>query len=72
MRGSWSIKAVLPTVAPELAYDDLDICGGTEAQSAYMEAIHPDTPSHRRDELRTQLLAYCERDTYAMMRLMTP
>lgn len=70
MRGSWSIKAVLPTVAPDLAYVDLDVGSGIEAQSAYLEAIHPGTPTSRQEELKTQLLAYCERDTYAMIRLM--
>lgn len=71
MRGSWSIKAVLPTVAPDLAYADLDVGGGTEAQAAYLEAINSGTSTSRREELKTQLLAYCERDTYAMIRLMT-
>lgn len=69
MLGSWSIKAVLPTVAPDLAYDDLAVGDGGEAQSAYLEAINPETPPGRREELRRQLLIYCERDTYAMVRL---
>ncbi|MFO1517571.1 MAG: DUF2779 domain-containing protein [Lysobacterales bacterium] len=69
MRGSWSIKAVLPTVAPELDYGDLAIGDGGAAQAAYKEAIHPDTSEVRREELKTQLLAYCERDTLAMVRL---
>lgn len=33
-RGSWSIKAVLPTVAPELAYDGLLVADGIAAQLA--------------------------------------
>jgi len=70
MRGSWSLKAVLPTVAPELDYADLAVGDGSEAQAAYREAIHPDTPEARREELKAQLLAYCERDTFAMTRLM--
>ncbi len=71
MRGSWSIKDVLPTVAPELDYGDLAIGDGGAAQVAYREAIHPDTSQPRREELKAQLLAYCERDTFAMTRLMT-
>jgi len=70
MKGSWSIKAVLPTVAPDLDYANLDLGGGTDAQAAYMESIHPDTTDARRAELRGQMLAYCRRDTYAMVRLM--
>jgi hypothetical protein len=65
-RGSWSIKAVLPTIAPELAYDTLDVQSGTDAQQAYLEAIDPGAAVERKAELRRGLLAYCERDTLAM------
>jgi len=70
MRGSWSIKAVLPTVAPDLDYGALDeVHEGTEAQMAYEEAIKPDTPAPRRETIRRNLLAYCARDTEAMVEL---
>ena len=69
MKGSWSIKAVLPTVAPDLDYANLDVQHGTMAQEAYLEAIHPDTPPARKAELSQGLLAYCERDTRALVRL---
>lgn len=69
-RGSWSIKAVLPAVVPVLSYDALDgVRNGGDAQSAFLEAIHPQTDAARRDALRQQLLAYCGLDTYAMVRL---
>jgi hypothetical protein len=42
MKGSWSIKAVLPTVAPDLDYGALgEVQDGTSAQAAYAEAIDP-------------------------------
>ena len=69
MRGSWSIKAVLPTIAPELAYDDLAVSGGDEVQTAYRQAIHAETSATERAVLRQNLLDYCERDTLAMLRL---
>ncbi|MGF1642110.1 MAG: DUF2779 domain-containing protein [Thiotrichales bacterium] len=69
MRGSWSIKAVLPTIAPELAYDDLDVADGQMAQDAYAEMIHAETTAERREELRKGLLEYCRRDTEAMVRV---
>lgn len=66
-RGSWSIKAVLPTLAPELGYDQLvDVKSGTDAQAGYVEAISPATTPARRASIRAALLAYCERDTLAM------
>lgn len=70
MRGSWSLKAVLPTIAPELAYTDLDVGGGLQAQVVYAEAVDPATTAIRREELRRQLLLYCARDTEALLRLM--
>lgn len=69
MRGSWSIKAVLPTIAPELAYDELTVGDGGMAQEAYLEMIHSDTPPERKAALREALLEYCERDTLAMVRV---
>ncbi|WP_426664473.1 DUF2779 domain-containing protein [Rhodanobacter aciditrophus] len=71
MMGSWSIKKVLPTVAPELDYDDLDdVADGGQAQLAYLEAIHPETPVDRRTTLDTALRRYCGQDTIAMVRLL--
>jgi hypothetical protein len=69
MRGSWSIKAVLPTIAPELAYDDLAVAHGGMAQEAFTEMLRPDLTHERRAELREGLLKYCERDTWAMVRI---
>lgn len=69
MFGSWSIKAVLPTIAPDLDYGDLEVGDGNDAQVAWREAIHAQTTVERREELRRQLLKYCTRDTVAMVRL---
>lgn len=69
-QGSWSIKAVLPAVVPELNYHDLDgVQDGGMAMEAFLEALHPQTTSERRQRIRDQLLAYCKLDTYAMVRL---
>ncbi len=68
MKGSWSIKVVLPTIAPDMDYADLeDVQDGGMAQAAYLEAITPTTASDRREILRNALLKYCERDTMAMV-----
>lgn len=70
MKGSWSIKAVLPTVDAGLSYDDLDtVAHGQEAQGAYLELTSPETPSDRKEELERGLLEYCRRDTLALVRL---
>jgi len=70
MLGSWSIKAVLPTIAPDMDYALLEgIQEGTEASRAYLEAIHPEASAERREEIRRNLLKYCKHDTEAMVRL---
>ena len=68
--GSWSIKVVLPAVCPDLAYGALDgVQDGQAAQGAFLEAMGPDTTSERKAEIEQQLLAYCELDTLAMVRM---
>lgn len=67
--GSWSIKSVLPTIAPELAYDNLTVANGGMAQTAFQEMIDTNTTEERRQSLRQALLVYCERDTLAMVRI---
>jgi hypothetical protein len=68
--GSWSIKAVLPAVCPDLTYGDLNgVQDGNMAISAYQEAINPDTTPERKAEIHSQLDKYCALDTYAMVRL---
>jgi len=69
MRGSWSIKAVLPTIAPDLAYDTLEVANGGMAQEAFSEIMRPDSTTERRQQLHNALLLYCERDTLAMVRI---
>jgi hypothetical protein len=68
--GSWGIKSVLPTIATDLSYDNLvGVQDGGMAMTAYLEAVHPQTTSARKDEIRRQLLDYCSLDTYALVRL---
>lgn len=67
MMGSWSIKAVLPTIAPELAYDDLEVGDGGMAMEAFSEMMNPDITDERHKQLFNALLKYCERDTFAMV-----
>ena len=70
MHGSWSIKAVLPTIAPDLNYANLnDVHDGGEAQIAFLECILPDLNDDKRESLIESMKRYCELDTYAMVRI---
>jgi hypothetical protein len=69
-QGSWSIKAVLPALCPDLNYDNLNgVQDGGMAMIAFLEALEPATSAARKAEIESQLLAYCALDTYAMVRL---
>ena len=70
MRGSWSIKAVLPTIAPDMDYSALEgVHEGTEASAAWLRAIQPGAAPAEVKLTRSQLLEYCRFDTLAMLRL---
>ncbi len=64
-RGSWSLKAVLPTVAPELGYKTLEIANGLEAQVAYLGLLNR---SHGMvgSSIVAQLERYCALDTQGL------
>lgn len=69
-QGSWSIKAVLPTIGGDLSYSELEgVADGSQAIEAFAEAINPSTTQERKDEIRAQLEEYCRLDTLAMVRL---
>jgi hypothetical protein len=68
MQGSWSIKAVLPTIAPELDYAQLaEVRDGDGAQAAFLQWRDAATSPGRKAALRAALLRYCERDTWGLV-----
>jgi hypothetical protein len=70
MRGSFSIKDVLPTIAPDLDYATPEhVQDGGMAQQAWREIGDAATPDERKASLRQGLLDYCKRDTLALVRL---
>jgi hypothetical protein len=69
MKGSYSIKAVLPSLVPDLSYDELDINEGGLASIAY-ESLQSETDLIYIAEIKEQLLEYCKLDTLAMVRIL--
>ena len=70
MLGSWSLKAVLPTINPAMDYAKLEgIKEGSGASDGFLEAINPDTDMVRKLELEEQLRRYCKFDTEAMVEI---
>ena len=69
MKGSWSIKDILPTISPELNYANLEVSDGLMAQEAYKVAISHETTPERKAEVRRAMLKYCAQDTVAMVKI---
>lgn len=69
--GSFSLKYVLPALVPELTYDDLVIVNGMVAsvEIARLLFVADRVPAEEKERVRKDLLAYCERDTWGMVRL---
>jgi hypothetical protein len=68
MKGSWSIKAVLPTIAPTLDYRGLeDVQEAGAAQLAFLQLHEGRLPPSRDAALRKALLEYCKRDTWGLV-----
>ncbi|MBA3662813.1 MAG: DUF2779 domain-containing protein [Bacteroidetes bacterium] len=65
MKGSYSIKNVLPVLVPELSYKNLDIRDGASASVTFEQLKKLDTVEAK--EKREQLLEYCKLDTWAMV-----
>ena len=67
--GSASLKKVLPVMVPELSYSDLVIQEGGTASASWAILTDPSTPKKQKEALKRDMLAYCERDTLAMVEL---
>jgi len=70
--GGFSIKKTLPALVPGLSYSDLAVQDGEVATVELQRLMLQGTemPPGERTALREALLAYCERDTWAMVKLL--
>jgi hypothetical protein len=70
--GSFSLKAVLPALVPDLGYDDLEIAEGETASRELVRIVtgEPALPAEAHAERHAALLRYCERDTLALVRVL--
>jgi predicted RecB family nuclease len=68
--GRTSIKYVLPAWCPDMSYADLEIGDGQTASVRYLAAITGRLGEDEAEAVYRDLIRYCERDTYAMVRLL--
>ncbi len=66
-QGSFSIKKVLPALAPHLRYEELDISDGKAAMHEYLRSL--DLGDDERETIHQQLLVYCAMDTQALIEI---
>ena len=66
--GSFSIKRVLPALAPHLRYEELEISDGKAAMHEYLRSIELESDEER-EEIHKQLLVYCAMDTQALIEI---
>lgn len=69
MRGSNSIKYVLPAFVPELSYNELKIKEGGTASNTFLSMVN-ETFEVDVKETRRHLPEYCSLDTYAMVKIL--
>jgi predicted RecB family nuclease len=69
-RGSYSLKRVLPALVPAMTYETMDVSDGAKAGLAWEKMRSLAKDCENRQEIRHALLAYCEQDTLAMVRLL--
>jgi len=62
-----SLKIILPILCPELSYETLNIRGGGEASSSWPVLTSDKTSIKEKLEIEKNMLAYCKRDTEAMV-----
>ena len=68
--GSFSIKSVAPALAPSFSYDGLEgVADGGQASVAIDKLLSGALDPRAEARLREDLLAYCERDTLALVEL---
>jgi predicted RecB family nuclease len=68
-KGSFSIKKVLPALVPDLSYSGLAVRDGDTAITRFARMALGEITGEAAQATRKQLLAYCEMDTIAMVRL---
>lgn len=69
-RGRSSIKVVLPVLAPDLSYADLNIGDGGAAVAAFAKLASGEVTEEEIRAVRSALLEYCKLDTLAMVRVL--
>jgi predicted RecB family nuclease len=68
--GSYSLKAVLPALIPEMTYEGMSVADGRGAGLAWEALVHGASDEAERERIEKALRAYCSQDTLALAKLL--
>ena len=68
--GSFSLKAVLPALVPDMTYEGMEVANGQDAGLAWESLIRATGDQAERDRIKNALLDYCGQDTLALVKLL--
>jgi predicted RecB family nuclease len=68
--GSYSLKAVLPALVPEMSYQGMEVTNGQDAGLAWESLLRGTVDETERARLRKALRDYCGQDTLALASLL--
>jgi predicted RecB family nuclease len=68
--GSFSLKAVLPALVPEMTYEGMEVANGQDAGLAWESLLRGGLDQVEHDKIKKALLEYCGQDTLALLMLL--
>src|SRR5204862_5237995 len=68
--GSFSLKAVLPALVPEMTYEGMEVPNGQAAGLAWESMLSKGVTDSERQAKREALLEYCGQDTLALVKVL--
>jgi hypothetical protein len=68
--GSFSLKAVLPALVPDMTYEGMAVANGQDAGLAWESLARGTVGEPGRDKIKKALLEYCGQDTLALVTLL--
>ena len=67
--GSFALKSVVPVLAPDLSYDELEVKEGSHAALVFGNIVSGSISGQEREEARDALEQYCKVDTEGLVRI---
>jgi hypothetical protein len=69
--GSYSLKAVLPALVPEMSYEGMEVANGQSAGLAWESLVLGGMDCDECDRIGKGLLEYCRQDTLGLVKIVT-